>query len=275
MKKNLYFLATIIIFAFSISVKAHPLSNFSINQFSRLEIEKSQILVRQVLDIAEIPTFQELQTIDLDKNGISSPAELNAYAEMITPSYAGNLHLTVDNLPLVLRLVETRITLPPGDGNLPTLRLEWDLSADLPDAENSIHHVGFENKNNLERVGWNEIVINRTAGINVFDSTAFGSDLSNELKAYPQNMLTAPLTEHAAKFSFSFGEFPANVKPLQNRDGKVSPPVQKDKFAELINVEQITFPIALFGLLVAFGLGALHALSPGHGKTVVGAYLVG
>src|SRR5262249_16380919 len=28
-------------------------------------------------------------------------------------------------------------------------------------------------------------------------------------------------------------------------------------------------------LLIAFGLGCLHALSPGHGKTMVGAYLVG
>jgi nickel/cobalt exporter len=31
----------------------------------------------------------------------------------------------------------------------------------------------------------------------------------------------------------------------------------------------------LLGLLVAFGLGAIHALSPGHGKTIVAAYLVG
>ena len=31
----------------------------------------------------------------------------------------------------------------------------------------------------------------------------------------------------------------------------------------------------LLGLLVAFGLGAMHALSPGHGKTIVAAYLVG
>jgi ABC-type nickel/cobalt efflux system permease component RcnA len=33
--------------------------------------------------------------------------------------------------------------------------------------------------------------------------------------------------------------------------------------------------VALLGLLLAAGLGALHAMSPGHGKTVVGAYLVG
>jgi ABC-type nickel/cobalt efflux system permease component RcnA len=31
----------------------------------------------------------------------------------------------------------------------------------------------------------------------------------------------------------------------------------------------------LIGLAVAFGLGAIHALSPGHGKTIVAAYLVG
>jgi ABC-type nickel/cobalt efflux system permease component RcnA len=31
----------------------------------------------------------------------------------------------------------------------------------------------------------------------------------------------------------------------------------------------------LLGMCVAFGLGAMHALSPGHGKTIVAAYLVG
>ena len=33
--------------------------------------------------------------------------------------------------------------------------------------------------------------------------------------------------------------------------------------------------VARSGLAVAFGLGAVHALSPGHGKTIVAAYLVG
>lgn len=33
--------------------------------------------------------------------------------------------------------------------------------------------------------------------------------------------------------------------------------------------------LVLTGLAVAFGLGAVHALSPGHGKTIVAAYLVG
>jgi ABC-type nickel/cobalt efflux system permease component RcnA len=49
----------------------------------------------------------------------------------------------------------------------------------------------------------------------------------------------------------------------------------RDRFAELIAVHTLTPGIALLGLLLAGFLGAVHALSPGHGKTVVGAYLVG
>src|SRR5262249_20063543 len=40
-------------------------------------------------------------------------------------------------------------------------------------------------------------------------------------------------------------------------------------------VPEITPTVVLLGLLLAAGLGGLHAMSPGHGKTVVGAYLVG
>ena len=275
MNKTWYFLALLMIFACSGATPAHPLGNFSINQFSRLEVEKERIRVRQILDIAEIPTFQESQMIDTDKNGTLSPAELNVYADKITPIYLENLRLTVDDLPLALRPVTTKITIPTGLANLPTLRVEWDFAADLTIPDKQIREVYFENKNNAGRVGWNEIVINRTIEANIFNSTAFGSDLSNELKDYPENLLAAPLAERGVHFSFNFGALPALTKPLQNRDGKTSAPVTKDTFAELINVEHLTFPVALFGLLIAFGLGALHALSPGHGKTVVGAYLVG
>lgn len=35
-------------------------------------------------------------------------------------------------------------------------------------------------------------------------------------------------------------------------------------------------PVAmLIGVFVALGLGALHAISPGHGKTLITAYLIG
>ncbi len=267
--------ALIFALSFAFPVAAHPLGNFSVNNYSRLEIEKSQARLRCVLDMAEIPTFQESQKIDANKNGNLESDELNRYLEEVTQQYAANLKLFVDNQQLQIQIQAKNISLPTGSGNLPTLRIEWDFVSEIPNAENAIHRVQFENANYEGRVGWNEIVVNRTANVNVFDSNVFGSAMTDELKSYPEDMLSAPLSERKAEFSFSAANIPANAEKLQNRNGSVSAPVQKDKLAALISVPEITPMIVLIGLLIAAGLGAAHAMSPGHGKTVVGAYLVG
>jgi ABC-type nickel/cobalt efflux system permease component RcnA len=272
-KNNLCLILLLIAFA-AITVKTHPLGNFSVNQYSRLEIEKSRVKIRLVLDLAEIPTFQASGEIDADKDSTLSKAELQAYAEKITPNYTENLLLYVNDYAIQLQPRIESANLQEGSGNLPILRIVWDSTGDLPNL-NSINKVSFENKNNAERIGWNEIVIQRTSGINVFDSTAYGSGVTDELKAYPQESLSAPLSERSAEFSFTMQTLPPNAKPLQNRDGHGTAPVEKDTFAALITVPEITFSILIGGLFLAFGFGAMHALSPGHGKAVVGAYLVG
>lgn len=272
MKKHLYILIAVLFV--TVSAAAHPLGNFSVNQYSRLEVEKSRIKIRQILDLAEIPTFQLQSEIDGDRNGALSETELNAFAEKMTPEYLSNLTLKIDDRPLAIRAESTTIFLREGAGSLPTLRLEWDFRAEFS-TENPAGRARFENKNFAERIGWNEIVLNRAGGVNIFDANVFGSGATDELNQYPPENLDAPLAERAAGFTFSTAPVPENAKPLKNRDGRATAAVQKDRLAELIDVPRITPAIALVGLLVAFGLGALHAMSPGHGKTIVGAYLVG
>ena len=85
MKPKFYILIALLILA--VTAAAHPLGNFSVNQYSRLEVEKSQIKIRQILNLAEIPTLQANGAIDIDKDGKMSDAELNAYAEQITPQF--------------------------------------------------------------------------------------------------------------------------------------------------------------------------------------------
>lgn len=274
MKKILFGLVISLAF-FAFSAFAHPLGNFSVNQFSRVEVEKTQIKIRSILDLAEIPTFQLKSEIDTDKDGIYSQSELDDYAEKITPQQISNLFLSVDGNEMRLTESSKKISVHDGEGNMPLIRVEWNLTADLPSEISGNHRVIFENKNYAERIGWNEIVVGRTSGINIFDSTAKGSGLSDELKTYPQESLIIPLEERRAEFSFTANALPANAFVLQNRDGHATAAVEKDKFAELISVPEITPSIILFGLLLAFGFGAMHALSPGHGKAVVGAYLVG
>ena len=274
MKKN--FIGLIILVTLcAVSAFAHPLGNFSVNQFSRVEVETAQIKIRSILDLAEIPSFQLKSEIDTDKDGSYSQSELDAYAAKITPEHLANLQLSVDGQKISLTESAKKISLHNGEGNMPLIRVEWNLTGNLPDGMTGNHRVRFENKNYAERIGWNEIVVGRTGGLNIFDSTAKGSGLSDELKTYPQESLVIPLSERTAEFSFTANAVPANAQILQNRDGHATAAVQKDRLAELISVPEVTPSIILFGLLLAFGLGAMHAMSPGHGKTVVGAYLVG
>lgn len=274
MNRKIFILIVLAFLSLPDKAAAHPLGNFSINQYSRLEVGRSQIKLREVLDMAEIPTFQESVLIDTNRDGKLSPEELNLYASNLTPLYAANLRLALNGEIIPVRAISTNASLGTGAGDLPTLKIIWDMIADLP-AGGETGHIVFKNNNYAERQGWNEIVVNHSDGVNVFDSSSYGNGVTDELKNYPQESITAPLAERTVEFSYSTGTTPQNARPLQNRDGQVSTPVEKDRLAELIAVPELTPAIALFGLLLAFGFGAMHAMSPGHGKTVVGAYLVG
>src|SRR6185295_18587119 len=186
-----------------------------------------------------------------------------------------NLLLIVDGEPSVLSVVASRATTLSGAGGLPTLRIECDLQSSRHSPSAGIaNRLRFEDGNFRERLGWREIAVMPATGISVFDSTAFGDSVTDALKVYPEDLLAAPLNERAAEFSFTSGAVPAGASLLKRRDGQLSTPT-RDRLAELIAVPELTPLVALAGLLIAIALGALHAMSPGHGKTVVGAYLVG
>ena len=256
---------------------AHPLGNFTVNHFSRLEVGAEQVKVRYVVDMAEISTFQELQQVDANGDGAHSNEELNAYLQRIAAQYADGLVVRIDGVRIPLALTAQKIFLSPGEGNLPLLRVECDYSGIVPAAvsTDAARRLLFEDTNHRGRIGWHEIVAAPSSGVSVFNSTAFGSALTDELKAYPQDMLAAPLNERVAELSWARGVVPVGATALKTRDGRPIEARSRDPLAELISVAEITPAVALLGLLIAAGLGALHAFSPGHGKAVVGAYLVG
>jgi len=49
----------------------------------------------------------------------------------------------------------------------------------------------------------------------------------------------------------------------------------RSRFTELITEQHLSLWFLFSAAIIAMGLGALHALEPGHGKTIVAAYLVG
>lgn len=257
------------------SVTAHPLGNFTINHFTKLEIDASRVRVHYVVDLAEISAFQEMQAADTDGDGQTAPAEIEAYLIQAAHQYRDGLILTVDGTQAPLSLVRKNLMVQPGAGGLLTWRIEYDFEAPLPaEGASAMRRLRLEDRNHADRLGWREMVIAPAAGITVFDTTAFGTSLTDELRTYPEDMLSAPLSERVAELSFALGAAPAGTTTLRSRDGRPMVPT-RDRLAELIAIPHLSPGLALFGLLIAIGLGALHALSPGHGKTVVGAYLVG
>lgn len=257
-------------------VGAHPLGNFTINHFVRLETEPARIRVHYVVDMAEIPTFQAMQEMGLSgAGGTPSKEALDAYLERVVQQYAAGLLIDVDGTRIPLRNAAGNISMPQGSGGLPTLRVESDFEGQLPaQGSNGTHRLRFEDGNQRERIGWHEIVVLPSSGMSIFNSSAYGSAVTDELKAYPQDMISVPLDERTAELSWTSGPIPAGASALRTRDGRVAEQ-SRDRFAELISVREVTPLVALLGLLLAAGFGALHAFSPGHGKTVVGAYLVG
>lgn len=266
-------------------VAAHPLGNFTVNRYSRIELSPERMRVRYVLDMAEIPTFQAMPTLDADRNGIVSEAEKHAYAARRLDELSRNLRLTLDGAAVPLRVASQELELLPGQGGLQTMRLSAWLEASLGPvrAGAASVHLEYRDDNEPGRIGWREIVVRPTDGIAVQSPYAPTRDVSDELRSYPEDLLSSPLDVRQLRITFALGAGSATGAPAgADAAGTVQHAARvpalarvNDGLAELLATGTLTLPIILVALLTAMVLGGMHAMSPGHGKTIVGAYLVG
>lgn len=252
---------------------AHPMGNFSINHSSGLSIGPEKIDLRYLLDFAEIPTFQEIQEIDRDGDGTRSRSEEEAYLTTKADLLASNLLLTVGGETLRLVPVSHEIAFPPGAGGLPTMRLFILYRATLPPPVGTQPvDLFYRDGNYPSRAGWKEMSAAGRGGISLIGSPL--PTQGNELKSYPEGEIQSPPQTVESRFSFVLG--PASPAPSPQAAALIeAPSLRDDRFTALMTGAPPTGPMLLFSLAVSFGLGALHALSPGHGKTIVAAYLIG
>ena len=185
---------------------AHPLGNFTINHYHRIEVSDTGIQVYSVLDMAEIPAFRERQQMDANRDGAVDDAEAEAYAAAKTDDLRGDLLLRVNGESAALSDLSHQITFPEGQGGLSLLRLAAVYRAELPtDWRTSPPEMEFEDSNYADRLGWREIVVRNGAGTALLDSTAPTDDVSHELTSYPTDALSSPLDVRSATFSFEPG----------------------------------------------------------------------
>ncbi|HEV2593374.1 MAG TPA: sulfite exporter TauE/SafE family protein [Gaiellaceae bacterium] len=246
MKKLLVLAVALAALALPGVAAAHPLGNFTINRFARVQVSGHRLYVRYVLDLAEIPTYQARQ------EGVNA----NAYAGRI----ARNLHVTIGGRPATLLPVKHALAFPLGVAGLHTMRLELILRGPRFDGA---ERVTVHDANYTGRLGWKEIVFGATT-----------KSLSDELHAYPKSLLQSPLDVTSA--AAQLAPMPDAAPQLTTGKALEAPDRISDSgFTTLIGRRHLSLLVILASLAAALFWGAAHALSPGHGKTIVAAYLVG
>jgi ABC-type nickel/cobalt efflux system permease component RcnA len=269
-------LTTAIVATLAVAATAlgHPLGNYTVNRAVSVTLAPGALAVRYTIDMAEIPAFAALQEIDLDADGITDLSEQRAWAGPTCEASRAALDVMVDGEPLALASAgDPWLTFPPGAGGLETLRLECPLTAAwAPEAGE--HRLVIRDSTDDGHVGWREVTI-AAGGWSLLSSDVPAISPSQQLTAYPTDSLAAPLDIRSGSATFR-AEGSMAPPPRDSRGATVVGPrsTSNDPFAALIAGE-LTLPVALLALLLAAGLGAVHALSPGHGKTLVAAYLIG
>ena len=251
-------LALAALLAIAASAEAHPLGNFSINHLTTVEVSKDRVGLHYVLDQAEIPTVEE--------RGLSGAEVLARKRREV----AKRLVLVVDGrrLPLGLRSGGA-LSHPPGAGGLPTTRVELDLGARVHGPRRlEVRDLTFPG-----RVGWKAIVSRPGHGTAVRTDAPTG-DPTHGLRRYPQDLLSSPLDRREASFSVEPGNGTLAAPKTEGGRYSTTHPAG-DGLASLFEDAAAGRGVLVLLLLTAFGWGALHALSPGHGKAMVAAYLVG
>jgi nickel/cobalt transporter (NicO) family protein len=267
---------------------AHPMGNFSINHYSKIIVEAGAVRVDYIIDMAEIPTFQEIQRSGI--NARTDDPTLLDYLHAQSASLAQGLSLTVGSRPIRLEVISRHAIFPPGAGGLPTMKLGFTYQAKLPaSAGGTPWSIHYEDNNFPGHAGWKEIVAISGAEAHTLTSSVPDQDRSQELSNYPTDLLHSPPQVLEADVSFAPGPpvRPADVAKADTGSSAsedLTPDLRlaanrqqtpRNAFTELIKSTRLDLRFLLTAALIAAVLGGFHALEPGHGKTLVAAYLVG
>jgi len=277
---------------------AHPMGNLSVNHYVRLEPGAKGLQVTYVLDLAELPTFELTQNWNVARD--AGKDVLEAKARDQAREWVRQLSFTEDGKVLTPKIEATDLAIVDGAGNLPVFRITTKLHVSAAGGR-----VEYADHNYATRAGWREVVIKTGDGAEVSRASNGDTDMSMGLTSYPQDPTKAPPQNTTAWLEWkpvagpvsqirkpvvvASAPAPAAI-PAPAPPPKVTEPARdvrppeaqamgsvkrNDAISKILRMETISWPLlaALIGL--SFWFGALHALEPGHGKTMVAAYLVG
>ncbi|WP_283137347.1 nickel/cobalt transporter [Rhizohabitans arisaemae] len=253
----------------------HPLGNFTISHYNGLRLHPDRVENTAVVDFAELPTLQDAEAVDGDRDGRTSPAELDAYAITQCGVLAAAQTLRAGERPLTWQVMKHSFRYESGEGGLRTSRLSCELIA--PASLRRATAVEFADAYLTGRPGWREITATGS-GVRLTRPPVPSVSVSDELRRYPEDLLALPLDQRSVTLTTEPGTGAGGTVLT----GLPAPDVVTralnrldETFTGLVGGDRLTVPLGFLAIALAMVLGAGHALIPGHGKTIMAAYLAG
>ncbi|WP_030247905.1 MULTISPECIES: nickel transporter [unclassified Streptomyces] len=246
------------------TASAHPLGNFTVNRYDGLVAAPGELRVHHVEDLAEIPATQAGP--DIERLGMAM------WARERCAQAAADSRVTVDGRTAALTAERSDARVRPGQAGLDTLRVECELTAPLPKDKETVA-LGFRGAGAASGPGWREVTA-RGDRMTLTASDVPEKSISAELTRYPEELLSSPADTASAALRVRPGG-PALAGEESDAPAASVLPRGADRWTraldDLVARHDLTAGFAALALLIAVVLGAMHALAPGHGKTIMAA----
>jgi ABC-type nickel/cobalt efflux system permease component RcnA len=239
---------------------AHPVPSQAHLRTIDVRLRATELCIFYRLEVDQLTALRDLLDAGKEK-GLTKPAEFyDSYLKWQAPLLVDQLFASLDGQTVTLRCVEQKYEI------LDHLRCDFIFIADW--SISGEHRLEFRDDTFPKEPGRVKLTLTQEDGITTLSRTAPSGLLQARGPLDLQPGDDARLRTIRANFRRD-GETSKSVAPIVDRDIRPSP-----GGSSLVALLDAPHGMAML-LLLAAVFGAAHALTPGHGKTMVAAYLVG
>jgi ABC-type nickel/cobalt efflux system permease component RcnA len=257
----------------ALPASAHPLGNFSVNVYNGIVVAPDEVRIDHVIDVAEIPTVQAMPTMDANGDEKVTTSELTSFARTRCGQSITSLQLTIGGTAIPLSVQSSDATLVDGQAGLSTTRIECAFSG--PFALTDRNDLSFRDDSAAGDVGWREVTLQGDR-VTVSDADVPTTSSSAVLTSYPASQQDSPLRTDTASAVVAPGGVALPASDVGSAPTSGTTPWQWGANLLARVSSTASGPIGMsLAVVVALLVGALHALAPGHGKSLVAFALAG
>ena len=271
MKKH-FLLGALTLALIATTGRAHQITGTDVATLTQLLVDHRIVTGSYEIQYGELAALEERKQMDADGDDRITPAEQAAYVERMRQQLSPNLSLQVDGEPLPVQLGEAEL-LPDEPLVAPVqMTLRYQLTSEPADFAER-HSLTFRDANQLPRLVHADISVEGAALVDIEGVEPREGALKQIRVQSPEGPVQAAVALKPSDALWQAGPFAGGQTQLGETEEQ--PASSTDRLQDMLRTEELSLGLILFALVMSLFLGAAHALEPGHGKTIVAAYLIG